>query len=118
VSLSDLEDTVKAAKKLVQQREEANKRIIKLKDDEIDIFKTSFTNKSKDYDDILVKFANASKPKESLSGGIEYSYSPVNTNIGAYLAYRSKKGHEFSIDGGGNSQSSWYAGFRLGARIF
>jgi len=117
-SLKQLEDTVKSAKKLVEEREEINRRALILQNSEINVFRESLEKKNKDYIDLLDKFSKAAKPKASLSGGIEYSHSPVNANIGAYLTFRNKKGHEFSVDGGGNSQSSWYAGFRLGAKIF
>jgi hypothetical protein len=116
--LQKLEDTVKSAKKLVEQREESNKKIISLKDEEVEAYKNSMVKIRSRYYELLDIFAKAAKSKASLSGGIESSYSPVNTNIGAYLTFRSKKGHEYGLSAGGNSLSSWYIGGRLGMKIF
>ncbi len=117
-ALQKLEDIVRAANKTVDKLGSIHQRQMDLKDREIGLYQTALTTKGKDYNDLLDKYAKVSNGKASLSGGIEYGYSPVNTNIGAYLTFRNKKGHEISVDGGGNSQSSWYLGFRLGARIF
>lgn len=50
--------------------------------------------------------------------GIEYFYSPVVANIGAWLQFTDKKNHSYGINAGGNSLSSWYIGARIGTRIF
>lgn len=117
-SLIRMEDTVKAAKRIVDKLGEIHQRQLELKDSEIKVYKnvTAF-NKSK-YDDLLDKYAKLGKGKASVSMGIEYNYSPSVSEVGAYLLFRTRKGSEVGAGIGGNTMSSWYFSIRAGQKIF
>lgn len=118
MSLKRMEDTVKSAKKTVDRLGEIHQKQLQLKDTEILLFKRNALYSKRDYDNLLNKYEKLGKGKASMSAGIEYGYSQPVSNIGVYLQFRTRRGPEFSIGGGGNTLSKGYISGRVGMRIF
>lgn len=118
VALKNGRDSVKLYISERDKLDNLYKKDTALRGRRIDTLEANINKKDIALKGLLARYVKDTKPKASLSGGLMYQYSPVVSDIGVYLTFRTRKQKEFGIQGGGNTLSSYFVGIRAGAKIF
>lgn len=119
----ELESGKKEVKKYITQSDSIEKLRsdeIRLLNNRLEFVKNELSATGLRYDALnatIGKLLKIAKPKTSIAGGIEGTYSPVNTQIGIWLEVNSKGNKVYGIGYGINSLGSYYASGRIGVNI-